>query len=120
MGSIWLEEVLSTIDPEVSSGLELMNLRDGRFLVIYNDTESGRHNLAVALSEDEGKTFRWKRYLERSKPGTGSYHYPSIIQARDGTLHVSYSIFTRNPKSGGEGKSIKYAHFNLEWLTMGE
>ena len=98
----------------------MMNLHDGRFLVIYNDTESGRHNLAVALSEDEGKTFRWKRYLERSKPGTGSYHYPSIIQARDGTLHVSYSIFTRNPESGGEGKSIKYAHFNLEWLTRGE
>ena len=119
LGKTWGKVHDHPLLPNPGAGLELMNLRDGRFLVIYNDTESGRHNLAVALSEDEGKTFRWKRYLQHSKPGTGSYHYPSIIQARDGTLHVTYSIFTRNPKSGGEGKSIKYAHFNLEWLTRG-
>lgn len=102
------------------SGLELMNLRDGRFLVIYNDTEKGRHSLAVSLSEDEGGTFHWTRHLELNEPEAGSHHYPSIIQTRDGMLHASYSHFVRNPKTGREGKSIKHARFNLEWLMEGD
>ncbi|GIT77883.1 MAG: hypothetical protein Ct9H300mP32_2650 [Verrucomicrobiota bacterium] len=48
----------------------------------------------MALSEDEGKTFRWKRYLERSKPGTGSYHYPSIIQARE-ARYMCRTVFSQ-------------------------
>jgi hypothetical protein len=45
------------------SGLELMRLRDGRFLAVYNDTESGRHSLAVSISEDGGRTFPITRHL---------------------------------------------------------
>ena len=102
------------------SGLELMNLADGRFLVIYNDTEAGRHSLAVSISDDEGKTFRWTRHLERSEPGTSSYHYPSIIQSRDGLLHCTYSCFVKDPATGQEGKSIKHATFNLDWVLAGD
>jgi len=102
--------------PNPGAGLELMNLADGRFLVIYNDTEEGRHSLAVSLSEDEGRTFRWTRHLEQSEPGKASHHYPSIIQTRDGNLHCTYSHFVRDPVTGREGKAIKHAVFNLEWL----
>lgn len=106
--------------PNPGSGLELMNLADGRFLVVYNDTEEGRNSLAVSISEDEGKTFRWTRHLERSVPGTGSYHYPSIIQSRDGMLHCSYSYFVKDPATGQEGKSIKHAAFNVAWVMAGD
>ncbi len=102
------------------SGLELMNLADGRFLVIYNDTEDGRHSLAVSISEDEGKTFRWTRHLERSERGTSSYHYPSITQSQDGMLHCTYSCFVKDPATGREGKSIKHATFNLDWVLAGD
>ena len=70
-------------------------------MLIYNDLETGRHRLAVSLSDDEGQTWKWTRYLERD-PGVtdrstpqqlGQYHYPSIIQAADGTLHATYSYF---------------------------
>lgn len=92
-----------------------MNLNDGRFLAIYNDTEDGRHSLAVSISEDEGKTYQWTRHLEKDPPDGGRYHYPSITQAEDGMLHATYSYFVKND-AGEEVKSIKYAQFNLDWV----
>ena len=106
--------------PELANpgaGLELANLRDGRFIVVYNDTESGRHRLAVAVSNDEGNTFPIKRYLEKTEPGGGEFHYPSIIESKDGSLHCTYSCFVR--KDGKRLKSIKYAKFNMDWIENG-
>lgn len=102
------------------AGLELMNLADGRFLAVYNDTEEGRHRLAVSVSDDEGATYRWTRHLEWSEPGEGQYHYPSIIQGRDGMLHCTYSYFVEDPGTGAQVKSIKYARFNLDWIESGD
>ena len=96
-----------------------MNMRDGDWVVIYNDEEEGRHSLAVSLSDDEGRTWKWTRHLERFEKGQGSFHYPSIIEGSDGNLHCSYSYFV--PGEGGkEGKSIKYATFNKTWLKAGD
>ena len=58
------------------SGLELMRLSDGDWVCIYNDLESGRHTLAVSLSDDEGRTWKWTRRIEDREPGQGSFHYP--------------------------------------------
>jgi predicted neuraminidase len=105
-GATW-SPVRDTQIPNPGSGLEVINLNDGSWLLINNDTEKGRGSLLVSISDDEGKTWRWNRHIER---GEGSYHYPSVIQASDGTLHASYSHFT------AEGKSIKHAHFNIDWV----
>jgi len=102
------------------AGLELINLKDGRFLAIYNDTEDGRHQLAVSISEDEGASYRWTRHLEKRPKGKGSFHYPSIIQSEDGMLHATYSYFIPGGLEEEEGKSIKYARFNTEWITQGD
>lgn len=114
--------------PNPGSGAEIIALRNGHWVLISNDTEDGRYQLAVQVSDDEGRTWKWKRYLERDAPGpgAGSYHYPSLIQARDGTLHASYSfhLSRQNLPKDGEGdpaaKSIKHAHFNEAWLRNGE
>ncbi len=100
------------------AGLELANLNDGDWICIYNDLEGGRHSLAVSISEDEGKTWKWTRHLELDPSKKGSYHYPSIIQAADGTLHATYSYFTPTPE--GSRKSIKYAKFTKEWILQGD
>ena len=41
-------------------------------------------------------------------------HYPSVIQSRDGAIHVTYSYFTP------EGKSIKHVRFNEDWVRAGD
>ena len=102
--------------PNPGAGLEIMNLHDGRILAIYNDTERGRHSLAVSLSEDDGANFTKTRHLEKTKPDDGSFHYPSIIQGRDGTLHATYSYFVRDHQTGDSKKSIKYAKFDVAWI----
>jgi predicted neuraminidase len=114
--------------PNPGAGAEVINLRDGRWALIYNDTEDGRHRLAVSISDDEGKTWKWKRYLESDPTGKdgGRFHYPSIIQAKDGTLHASYSYHLpdQTAEKDAEGrprsKSIKHAHFNVEWVMGGD
>jgi predicted neuraminidase len=116
---------------DTGAGVEVLALKSGRWLLINNDLEEGRHRLAVTLSDDEGKTWKWKRYLERDaeaevKAGAGSYHYPSVIQAKDGTLHASYSFHQKasEVKLDAAGKpaneSIKHAHFNEAWVMHGE
>ena len=125
-GETWSVVTKSDI-PNPGSGAELIRLRNGHWVLVSNDTEKGRNRLTAQISEDEGKTWRWKRSLEYHPPGpeAGSFHYPSIIQARDGSLHVSYSyhLAYRNlPKDvDGDpaGKSIKHAHFNEAWVQAG-
>jgi len=114
--------------PNPGSGAEVISLQNGHWVLISNDTERGRNSLAVAVSDDEGLTWKWKRRLEYDPPGeeAGSYHYPSIIQARDGTLHASYSyhLNRKDLEQDAEGqprrKAIKHAHFNEEWVMAGE
>jgi predicted neuraminidase len=107
--------------PNPGSGLEAIVLRDGIWAMVFNDTERGRHSLAVTLSGDEGRTWKWKRHLELDPrgQGAGSFHYPSIVQARDGTLHVSYSYFLNHLPAGAARKAIKHARFNLAWIKQG-
>jgi predicted neuraminidase len=120
-GVTW-SPVVDTEIPNPGSGLEAIVLRNGSWAMVYNDTERGRHSLVIALSEDEGKTWKWKRHLERDTraTGAGSFHYPSIIQTRDGTLHVSYSYFLNHLPADSSRKSIKHAHFNVEWIKQGD
>ncbi len=106
--------------PDPGAGVEGLILKSGRWVVINNDTENGRHSLAVSVSEDEGRTWLYKKHLERAedKPGYGTFAYPSIIQAHDGLIHATYT-FTPG-KSGSPGESIKHAVFNEAWLLSPE
>jgi predicted neuraminidase len=99
--------------PNPGSGLDAVRLANGHWLLIYNDTVAGRHSLAVSLSEDEGKTWKRTRHLEKHPPGTG-YHYPAIIQGRDGTIHAIYSYFVTG------GRSMKHAAFTEDWVREGD
>lgn len=98
--------------PNPGSGLDGVRLANGHWLLVYNDTVTGRNRLAVSVSNDEGRTWKWTRHLEDH--AGGSYHYPAVIQAQDGTLHAVYSHF------GVSGKSMKHAAFNLAWVMAGD
>lgn len=107
-GMTW-SPVTATDLPHPGAGIEAILLRDGRLMMIYNDSEKERDRLAVSVSEDRGKSWVHTRHLENS-PGQ-RFDYPSIIQARDGTFHATYSYNV---------KTIKYVHFDEEWLMQAE
>lgn len=100
--------------PNPGAGIEAIRLANGHWALIYNDSTSGRHTLAVSLSDDEGRTWKWTRHVERVEAGKGQFHYPSIIQARDGSIHVSYTRKT------GEGATIQHARFDEGWIQQGD
>lgn len=94
--------------PNPGSSVAVTVLNDGRWVMVFNDTERGRHQLAITLSEDEGRTWPWKQYLDRAEHNDiGSYSYPTVMQGKDGRIHVTYSHVTKQGP-GPTGAAIKH------------
>lgn len=123
-GETWSPVTDSNL-PNPGSGAEIIGLRDGHWALISNDTEEGRHRLAVQISDDEGRSWKWKRHLEVAPPGVARFHYPSLIEARDGTLHATYSHHLemdapRDADGRPMAKTIRHAAFNRAWVQQGD
>ncbi|MEN8193267.1 MAG: exo-alpha-sialidase [Bacteroidota bacterium] len=97
--------------PNPGASVEIIKLESGNWLLIYNDVDDGRYSLAAALSDDEGDTYKWKKKLENQEGG--SFSYPSVIQANDGKIHVTYSYRLSEKK-----RSIKHVIFKEEWIKI--
>jgi predicted neuraminidase len=97
--------------PNPGAGIEAIRLANGHWLIVYNDSATGRHTLAMSVSDDEGQSWKWTRHLEQTAPGRGQFHYPSLIQAADGTIHVTYTH-----RRMDEGSTIAHAQFNEAWI----
>ena len=101
--------IVNTEFPNPGSGVEVIRLENGNIVLIYNDcTNDPRNTLAVSMSDDEGKTWKWTRHIER-RNGKGRFDYPSIIQAKDGMLHATYSYNLQ---------TIKHVAFDEEWIKQ--
>jgi predicted neuraminidase len=86
--------------PNPNSGIDAVTLRDGRVVLIYNNTTSGRTPLNLAVSSD-GEHFKMFYTLEESP---GEYSYPAIIQTASGDLEITYTW---------NRKTIEHVHFPL-------
>ena len=107
--------VIDSPFPNPGAGIEAIRLASGRWALIYNDLPAGRYSLAVSLSDDEGESWKWTQHVERTAAGKGQFHYPSIIQAKGGMIHITYT------SSGpGRGSTIEHARFNEAWLMAGD
>jgi predicted neuraminidase len=62
-------------------------LQDGRALLVYNHSTSGRTPLNVALSSD-GLAWQSALVLEDAPC---EYSYPAVIQTSNGHVHVTYT-----------------------------
>lgn len=118
-GLTW-SNVRDTELPNPGSGADVVTLRNGHWALAYNDTEKGRHSLAISISTDEGETWEYTRHLELDTRELATQSgYPSIIQGHDDILHVSYSYHHRDRGDAPYG-TIKCAKFNEEWVKMGD
>jgi predicted neuraminidase len=86
--------------PNPNSGLDALTLKDGRTILIYNHTNSGRTPLNLAVSRD-GENFKMFSVLE-DEPG--EFSYPNVIQDKNGDLQMTYTW---------NRKKIKYVNFKL-------
>jgi len=108
--------------PNEGSGADIVTLKNGNWVLAYNDTEEGRHSLAVSLSTDEGRTWSHTRHLELDKRDhqfATQSSYPTIIEGGEGIIHIIYSSHRRDMK-GQANETIKYARISEEWIMKGE
>jgi predicted neuraminidase len=113
-GETWLPLTLSSL-PNNSSGFDGVTLKDGRQLLVYNhvlppgnETKGARTPLNIALSKD-GKTWYAAMILEDSP--ISQYSYPSVIQGKDGMVHIVYTW---------RRQKIKYVKVDPSKLVMRE
>jgi alpha-L-rhamnosidase len=95
-GKTWSEMKASSL-PNNNSGTDAVTLKDGRQLLVYNhllpDTtwvngKGPRTPLNVAISKD-GKN--WDAVLVLEDSPISQYSYPSVIQSKDGMVHIVYT-----------------------------
>jgi len=83
--------------PNNNSGTDAVTLKDGRQLLVYNhllpddswvNGKGPRTPLNVAISKD-GK--QWMAALVLEDSPISQYSYPSVIQSKDGMVHIVYT-----------------------------
>jgi len=112
---------------------------DGTLATFMRDNGPAPKRLHISTSADKGLTWSGVRDSALVNPGSGAdvvtlrnghwiialrdksvatrSHYPSIIEGRDGAVHVVYS-YHHNDRKGSAGKTIKYARFNEAWVEQ--
>lgn len=73
--------------PNPNSGIDAIALKDGRVVLVFNDTTTGRTPLNLAVSEDS-EHFKMFDTLE-DRPG--EYSYPALVQGSNGDLYITYT-----------------------------
>ena len=84
-----------------NSGIDGVTLFDGYHLLVANPLKKGRNKL-VLLGSNDG--ISWEELLVLENEKSGEFSYPAIIQAKDGTVHLSYTY---------NREKIKYIHLSL-------
>jgi len=96
-GKTWSALTLHKALPNNNSGTDAVTLKDGRQLLVYNhvkptpDMKNGkgaRTPLNVAISKDG---INWEAALVLEDSPISQYSYPSVIQTKDGLVHVVYT-----------------------------
>jgi predicted neuraminidase len=95
--------------PNPNAAVACTRLEDGALLLVFNDSETGRENLSLAWSRDEGETWRIVHRFEQKEGGEHEFSYPYLIRSRDGDFHLLYTWYRTH---------IKHVHFNRAWLEQ--
>lgn len=104
-GRSWEEQPpLPLANPD--SSVAALRLPSGRLLLAGNPG-TGRQALLLWLSEDEGRTWKPAREVERDNDPQAEFSYPALLLARDGHIHLAWTWRRR---------AIKHAVFSEAWL----
>jgi predicted neuraminidase len=119
-----------TMLPNNNASIQALKLANGNIAIVFNNVSASddpkgtiwprqRYPLTVALSQDQGRTWPYMRNIDTGDDFAGQknemlnrrYAYPSIIQTRDGLIHIGYSYRGR--------QCIKYVQITEQWIVDG-
>jgi predicted neuraminidase len=130
-GCQWSEPVRTAL-PNNNASVQVFRLQNGHLVMAFDNSaidRSGpkptgglRKPLSLALSEDEGRSWKYVRDLETGRPGYGQaerdaktpgreeYSYPSVLQRADGKIMVAYTY---------RRQTIKVVVLTEDWIKSG-
>lgn len=91
-GKTWTKATLTEI-PNPASRFVIKRLRSGRLLLVNNWDSKERINLCAALSEDDGKTWKYRLVLD-----SRVCSYPDAVQGKDGEIYIIYDNMRHSHK----------------------
>jgi len=114
--------------PNNNASIQAVKLASGNIAIVFNNMSANedatltvwppeRYPITVGISEDRGETWPYMRHVdpgdnfcgEKNKHLNRRYAYPSIMQSRDGRIHIAYSYAGR--------QCIKYVCVAENWIT---
>lgn len=129
-GCHWTAPV-STGLPNNDSSIQAVMLADHHIVLAFNNSPrvsidgklrpGPRKPLTLAISTDEGRTWRWMRNVEtgrpwatvalekEKKPGREAYSYPTVIQDPDGRIDVAFTY---------RRETIKFLRLPESWIEQ--
>src|ERR1035437_4924829 len=118
--------------PNNNASVQIFRLYNGHIIIAFNNSAVDRTGpkpigglrkpLSLALSEDEGLTWKYLRDLETGRPGYGQterdaktpgreeYSYPTVLQRADGQIMVAYTY---------RRQTIKVVTLTEDWIKHG-
>lgn len=125
-GRTWTNPIRTEL-PNNNASIQALKLNSGNLALIFNNLSVNddpdatiwpptRYPITVAISEDEGATWPYRRHVDTSDDFSGGQNihlnrrceYPSMIQTQDGALHIAYSYRNR--------QCIKYVRITAAWV----
>ncbi|WP_130860412.1 sialidase family protein [Gracilibacillus phocaeensis] len=126
-GDTWTEPIRTEL-PNNNSSISAIKLQSGNLALIYNHLRFNdlqditvwpfeRCPVTVAISEDNGRSWPYRRHIEIGEGYCGNknrsqnrrYEYPCIMQDKNGLIHAAYSF--------GNRETMKHIVFTENWVT---
>ncbi|HME55751.1 MAG TPA: sialidase family protein [Candidatus Lokiarchaeia archaeon] len=126
-GETW-SSAIPYILPNPGGGFHMMRLQSGNLAIIYNHAPVPEENhgfarnpLSVAISEDDGETWAYRRNIMEAHDddvNQGIGGYPTMTQGADGTIHATWSFSHPGEVEGTKVgfTDIKYTSFTEDWV----
>lgn len=99
----------------------ITRLKSGRILLVNHFEFTGRSHLTAMLSEDEGKTWKYKLLLDER----ANVSYPDGVEADDGYIYITYdreraSFLTSLESVYSQAREILFAKITEEDIIAGK
>lgn len=115
--------------PNPGGGFHWMRLKSGNLAIIYNHAPVPpnhgfeRNPLSIALSEDDGKTWKYRRNIMEATEDQVHMRiggYPTMTQGLDGTIHITWTYSYTKEIDGKKYNfsDIKYTSVKEEWIKQ--
>lgn len=103
-GQSWTPASLLDV-PNPNAPVAAISLSSGDLLMAFNGSATDAHALHLAVSKDQGHTWKTMRTLDQDE---GNSRYPAMSRLPDGDILLTYSV--------GSKRGIKALVFNESWV----